>query len=155
NVVGVRSDGLALSAPYPQGVTTITWTATDAANNSVSCAQIVTVTNPAPVATITSPATGAVYSIGTPVNFTGSFSDNAGGTPPATWKFDALTQAGTVNEATGAISGSFTFTAAGVYKVSLTVTDGCGGSHTTDVVGPDGLTELVVIYDASAGWVTG
>jgi len=44
--IGVRSDTLALSAAYPVGVTTITWTARDAAGNvSVSCAQTVTVTD--------------------------------------------------------------------------------------------------------------
>ncbi|MBI3423923.1 MAG: HYR domain-containing protein, partial [Acidobacteria bacterium] len=154
-VAGVRSDGQPLNAPYPLGTTTITWRATDAAGNQAACQQTVMVTNPPPVATITGPATGSVYAAGTLVNFTGSFTDNAGGTHTATWAFDNLTSAGTVNETTGAITGSFTFTAAGVYKVTLTVTDNCGGAHTTDVIGPDGLTELVVIYDASAGWVTG
>jgi hypothetical protein len=154
-VAGVRSDGQALNMPYPQGATTITWTATDAAGNQSTCQQTVTVTNPAPLATITGPATGSVYAVGSPVNFTGSFSDNAGGAHTATWAFDSLTAAGAVNEATGAITGSFTFTVAGVYKVSLTVADGCGGTHTTDLVEPDGLTALIVIYDPSAGWVTG
>ena len=154
-VAGVRSDSQPLNAPYPLGTTTITWRATDAAGNQSTCQQTVMVTNPPPVATITGPATGSVYAAGTPVSFTGTFTDNAGGTHTATWTFDAITQAGTVNETTGAITGSFTFTAAGVYKVTLTVTDNCGGAHTTDVIGPDALTELVVIYDASAGWVTG
>lgn len=40
---GVRDDSQPLSAPYPQGVTTITWTATDCAGNSSSCDQTVTV----------------------------------------------------------------------------------------------------------------
>ena len=54
-VSGVRSDALALSAPYPKGVTTITWTATDAAGNSASCVQTITVNdNEKPV--ITCPA---------------------------------------------------------------------------------------------------
>ena len=43
SIVGVRSDSQALSAPYPKGVTTITWTATDASNNSSSASQTVTV----------------------------------------------------------------------------------------------------------------
>ena len=43
SIVGVRSDALALSAPYPVGITTIVWTATDAAGNHASCAQTVTV----------------------------------------------------------------------------------------------------------------
>lgn len=42
-VSGVRSDGLAIDAPYPVGVTTITWTATDAAGNSATATQTVKV----------------------------------------------------------------------------------------------------------------
>jgi gliding motility-associated-like protein len=43
---GVRSDALALTAEFPVGNTTITWTATDGANNtSLSCDQTVTVTD--------------------------------------------------------------------------------------------------------------
>ncbi|MBI1760163.1 MAG: DUF11 domain-containing protein [Acidobacteria bacterium] len=153
SVAGVRSDGQALNAAYPLGTTTITWTATDAAGNRASCQQQITVTNPAPAVTLTGSATGAVYPVNTPVNFTGSFTDNAGGTHTATWTVDALAQAGTVNEATGAITGSFTFTEAGVYKVTLTVTDGCGGTGSASTI--DGLDLLVVIYDPNGGWVTG
>jgi hypothetical protein len=42
-VTGQRSDGLALDAPFPVGTTVVTWTATDAAGNSASCPQEVTV----------------------------------------------------------------------------------------------------------------
>lgn len=42
-VTGVRSDAQPLDAVYPKGVTTITWTATDAVNNPVSCTQSITV----------------------------------------------------------------------------------------------------------------
>lgn len=42
-VSGLRSDGAAIDAPYPVGVTTITWTATDAAGNTASATQTVTV----------------------------------------------------------------------------------------------------------------
>jgi uncharacterized repeat protein (TIGR01451 family) len=42
-ITGTRSDGQALNAPYPKGTTTITWTATDAAGNSSSCTQTITV----------------------------------------------------------------------------------------------------------------
>jgi len=42
-VVGVRSDALPLNAPYPSGVTTITWTATDRCGNSSNCPQTVNV----------------------------------------------------------------------------------------------------------------
>jgi hypothetical protein len=42
-VSSVRSDGAAIDAPYPVGITTITWTATDAAGNAASATQTVTV----------------------------------------------------------------------------------------------------------------
>jgi hypothetical protein len=42
-VSSVRSDGAAIDAPYPVGITTITWTAADAAGNSASATQTVTV----------------------------------------------------------------------------------------------------------------
>ena len=47
-VVGTRSDGQALSAPYPIGTTTITQTATDAGGNQASCQQTITVVPNAP-----------------------------------------------------------------------------------------------------------
>lgn len=43
---GVRSDGKPLNAPYPAGVTTITWTATDSIGNSASCSQTIVVIVP-------------------------------------------------------------------------------------------------------------
>ncbi|HEY3114894.1 MAG TPA: HYR domain-containing protein [Gemmatimonadaceae bacterium] len=43
SVAGVRSDGLALDAAYPKGVTTITWTATDADGMTANAVQTITV----------------------------------------------------------------------------------------------------------------
>jgi len=45
-VTSTRSDGQPLSAPFPLGTTTITWTATDNASNSASDTQTITVTAP-------------------------------------------------------------------------------------------------------------
>ena len=42
-MVGSRSDGLALGAPYHVGTTTITWTARDASGNQASCTQTIVV----------------------------------------------------------------------------------------------------------------
>lgn len=109
--------------------------------------------NPPPSATITGPTTGAVYAVNTPVNFTGAFTDNAGDAHAALWKFDAITQPGTVNEAGGTVNASYTFTSPGVYAVSLTVTDGGGGIGTANQVG--GLNALIVVYDPEGGSVTG
>jgi len=46
SIVGQRSDGLALAAPYPVGGTTITWTATDKSDNQSTCQQLVVVGPP-------------------------------------------------------------------------------------------------------------
>jgi hypothetical protein len=64
-VIGTRSDGQPLNAPYPKGTTTITWTATDTSGNSSSCTQTVTVNDtenptiscPANITTNTEPGT--------------------------------------------------------------------------------------------------
>ena len=53
----------------------------------------------------------------------------------------------------GTVSDSYTFTAPGVYSVKLTVTDDDGGAGTATTVA--GLEALVVVYDPSAGFVTG
>ncbi len=42
-VRGVRSDNQPLSAPYPVGLTTITWQATDSGNQTVACRQSINV----------------------------------------------------------------------------------------------------------------
>jgi len=42
-ITSTRSDGKPLDAPYPVGVTTITWTATDGAGNAATASQTITV----------------------------------------------------------------------------------------------------------------
>ena len=61
--------------------------------------------------------------------------------------------AGTVVQGTNSVGGSHTYTAAGVYTVKLTVTDqnGVAGSNSAQAT----ATDFVVIYDPSAGFVTG
>ena len=153
SVVGIRSDGKALTALYPVGATVITWTVTDTSGNTASAQQNVVVTNPAPQVTIIGPSSGALYVVNTAVNFTGSFSDNAGDSHTAVWTFDGTPQAGIVNETTHTVSASHTFDSAGVYLVALTITDDCGQTVATNQVG--GFDALVVVYDPNAGFVTG
>jgi hypothetical protein len=58
-VAGARGDGAELSAAYPIGLTTITWTATDQSGNSSSASQSINVhANLAPI--VTAPASFAV-----------------------------------------------------------------------------------------------
>jgi hypothetical protein len=107
-----------------------------------------------PVAAITGPASGSVYAVNTAVTFTGSFTDPDGGTHTAAWTFDGGSPvAGAVNESQKIVSVTHTFTTAGVYMVNLSVTDECEGSSTATQVG--GFDAMVVIYDPSAGFVTG
>ena len=151
-VTASRSAGAGISTG---GVYTITWTATDNTGATSTAVSVLTVTssNQAPVVTIGSPASGAVFAVGTPVAFAGSFTDDAGDTHTATWSFDALNTPGAVNEGTGAVTASYTFTTPGVYSVSLTVTDNHGNLGTATTVGE--FAAMVVIYDPNAGFVTG
>jgi uncharacterized delta-60 repeat protein len=107
--------------------------------------------------TITGPASGSVFAVSTPVNFTGTFTDDASDTHTAEWNFESIIQPATVVEPSGSTPGSanttFTFSEAGVYKVSLKVTDNGGLSGTATTV--NDLTALVVIYDPNGGWVAG
>jgi len=116
-VVGTRSDNQPLSAPYPKGTTTITWTATDHASpaNQSSCQQTVTVQDHEPP-TISCPSSftleptcpsGAVGTYTTPVG-----SDNCAG---------AVT-----NRTAGLASGSVF--PIGTTTVTYTVTDASGNS---------------------------
>jgi hypothetical protein len=106
-----------------------------------------------PVVSITGPTSGAIYAVGTPVNFTGAFTDSSGETHTATWTFDTLAQSGVDDESAGTVSGTYTFTQAGVYQVILAVSNSCGEQGTASLIGE--LTAMVVVYDPSAGFVTG
>lgn len=139
------------------GTTIVTYTITDAAGLTASCSFNVTVVNPDPVVTLTGPASGSLYAINTPVSFSATFTDAGGGTHTGTWTFDSLSQAATIAEPGGATPGSatatYSFTAAGVYTVKLAMNDSCGGSGTADQM--NGIELLVIVYDPSAGFVTG
>src|SRR5205085_5674054 len=101
------------SSTPPAAAGTYAVTASLANNNyaatPVSAAFVI---NAAPAVTITGPASGAIYTKGSTVSFTGMFVDNPG-THTAVWTFTSstqtITQAGTVNETTGTVSASYTF----------------------------------------------
>jgi hypothetical protein len=112
--------------------------------------------NQPPVVTITSPPAGSLHAVGTPVTFTGSFTDpNTTDTHTAQWAFDTIIAAGTVTESggNGSVSTNYAFTVPGVYNVTLTVTDQAGGVGQANTVG--GLAAFIVVYDPNGGYVTG
>jgi hypothetical protein len=79
----------------------------------------------------------------------------AADTHTAVWTF---TSADGTHSIPGAISGgeisaTHVFTSPGVYKVTLTVTDDDGGADSASTAG--GLETMFVVYDPSAGFVTG
>ena len=72
-------------------------------------------------------------------------------THTAVWDWgDGTTSAGTVVESNGAgtVGGSHTYATPGVYRVTVTVSDAYGNSD-------QAVYEFVVVYDPSAGFVTG
>jgi len=155
-VVGWGSNAFGQATP-PAGLSGVTAIAAGYFH-SLAVADCASSNNP-PVVTITGPSSGSIFAVGTPVNFTGTFTDTAGDTHTGNWMFDAITQAATIVEPSGSTPGSanttYTFTQAGVYAVKLTVTDNGSLSGTDTTVGADNFDALVVIYDPSAGWVTG
>jgi hypothetical protein len=78
SVDGSRSDGAALGSPYNVGVTTINWTARDAAGNTATATQAITVLD-VEAPTITVPADMTVNASspdGAYVNYTVTWNDN-------------------------------------------------------------------------------
>jgi PKD repeat protein len=107
----------------------------------------VVVNNLAPSLSITAPADGALYAINTSVSLSGDFSD--GGTLDT---FSCSVDWGDGDIASGTLtagkcSASHAYSAAGVYNVKMTVSD--------DDTGSDVKMVMVVVYDPSAGFVTG
>jgi hypothetical protein len=145
------------SGPYGLGNTPVTLTVTDSSGASSRCSAVITVVNQPATLSITGPSSGAVFSVNTLVTFTATFSDPDGGQHSAQWRYDTLTDNATVTEPGGSTLGTATatrtFTAAGVYPVSLEMVDSCGDRSTVDTV--DALPAMIVVYDPAAGSVAG
>jgi Domain of unknown function (DUF2341)/PKD domain len=109
----------------------------------------VTVNNVAPVITSIIGPSGPL-ALGNSASVTASFTD-AGSqdthTCTISWN-DGTSSQGIVTESEGSCTGSQKYASAGVYTVEITVIDDDGGSATSRF-------EYVVIYDPSAGFVTG
>jgi hypothetical protein len=132
---------------------TITITTDDGCNAPVSQSIRVMVAH-----NITAPNTGNPFKIGSTVSFSGVFWDKPGMTHKAKWLVDESGVAtGLVTEPAGnqngKITGSYKFTAAGVYKLSMNITDQNGSTSYANTNGD--LDAIVVIYDPNGGYAFG
>ena len=147
-----------LTASFAAGTHTVSASyIPDSLNNFVATASATT----NPVATITGPASGFVQAVNTNIPFAATFTDSSTSSPSAQWAVKSA-DATVINNGTvsgGNISGSFPFSAAGVYGMTLTFNDGLGGIAISTAVSspgaPAGLPAYIVVYDPSAGFVTG
>jgi hypothetical protein len=145
---GTRSDNQPLNAPYPKGTTTITWTATDDANNTSSCTQTVTVNDTEPP-TISCPSNitkdndpgtcGAVVTYTTPVgsdNCPGATTAQTAGLPSgSTFPVGTTTNTFEVTDSSGnKTSCSFTVTVNDVENPVIS----CPSSQTLEPTCPSG-----------------
>ncbi|MCI0730561.1 MAG: PKD domain-containing protein [Chloroflexi bacterium] len=104
------------------------------------------------------PGVGAITAPVDPVQVNTEISASADFSDPgvvdshtAIWNWgDGSTTAGTINEAdgSGTATGSHTYTTAGVYTISVTVTDDDGDSGQS-------ILQFVVVFDPNGGFVTG
>lgn len=139
------------SAVDGPAVATVKLQVTDGSGQSTVAETTVTVNNVAPsVGAIVAPA-GPV-AVGAPANTAASFTDpGILDTHTALWAWgDGTTSAGVVSESngSGSVTGSHAYAAAGIYTVSLTVTDKEGAATTVTY-------QSIVVYDPAAGRVTG
>jgi NADPH-dependent 7-cyano-7-deazaguanine reductase QueF-like protein len=134
-------------------VYTITITATDASGNTSTSSVEVRVTH-----NITSPQSGKSFKVGSTVSLEGEFWDKQGNNHSATWLIDDNTTVkGTVTEPTatknGKVTGSYKFTAPGVYKLQMNTKDQNNVVSYANTSGD--LEAIIVIYDPNGGYTYG
>ena len=134
-------------------VYTVTVQCTDGSGNASQATTTVLVSH-----NITSPKPGAAFKVGSTVNFVGEFWDRPGNKHTAKWLIDGITGVkATVVEPSGnkngTVTGSYKFSAAGVYKLQMNVTDQNGVTSYANTNGD--LDATVVIYDPNGGHTYG
>jgi len=131
---------------------TVTLSVDDGVNPAVTSNASVTVNNVAPTLGAIS-VDAELVPVNTAINASADFTDpGTNDTHTATWNWgDSTSSVGTVTESagSGSVSDSHSYSATGVYTIGLTVTDKDGG------VSNEAIYQYVVVYDPSAGFVTG
>lgn len=140
-------DGAAIAfTPNDNGAYAVQVTVTDGAGATGSASSTVTVANAPPVISgMTGPT--AQIALGTAATITASYSDAGADTHSATFTWGDGTTS-TVACASGVCRASRTYTATGVYGVTVTVTDDDGGADSSS-------SGNVIVYGSNAGFVTG
>lgn len=111
---------------------------------------VVTIANGAPTVGEIS-VDQALISVGSTINASASFTDpGTNDTHSASWDWGDSTTLGTVTQGAGfgSVADSHTYSAAGIYMLTLTVNDDDGGSG-------EAMYMFVVVYDPEGGFVTG
>jgi PKD repeat protein len=130
------------------GTYTLTLTAGIAGGPTKSATAQLTVGNVKPSLTITAPAAGSLYAIPATVSLQSSFTDpGTNDTQTCSVNWDDGSALEVFAAAGNACNRTHTFSAAGVYTIAVTVTDDDGGT--------DSASTFAVVYDGSAGFVTG
>lgn len=130
------------------GTFTVKLTADDGQGHSPDSSQSVTLANAAPALGPVLTSAGAPVGIGSTVDVTAPFTDDGAND---THSCDVDWGDGSPvahHSASGQCTDSHNYASAGIYKVTVTVTDDDGGSDTAK-------SDYVVVYDPSAGFVTG
>jgi Mg-chelatase subunit ChlD len=148
--IGSIADAASAAATYSgldDGVDTVMLAVTDAGGLTDTDSTDVTVTNVAPSLTLTS-CPVEPNQVRTDVSVAGTFTDpGTADTHEVKVAWGDGTTTGPV-AATSPVGGTHQYTSAGIFEVSVTVTDDDGGSD-TEVCG------FVVVFDPNGGFVTG
>ena len=134
-------------------VYTMLITATDGSGNVSTATETVVVAH-----NIKGPHSGAAFRVGSTVNFSGTFWDVPGSRHTARWVIDdntivKATVAEPAGMGNGNVTGGYRFTAPGVYKLRMDITDQNGKTTSTTTNGD--LQAIVVIYDPKGGYTYG
>ena len=139
-------------SPRDEGDRTFSLVVSDGETSSAPTSVTVRVVNAPPTVSVTAPASGADYRVGSPVALTASFTDAGADdvhTCSLAWDDGTGPDPGVVTEAGGAgtCARSHTFSSAGVYTARVTVDDGDGGV--------DSASTLIVVVDPRPRLVAG